>query len=61
MITGYVSLDNAMRCMNYGADNCIFKPLDDLEELENSVHQSVAHIATWTRKLRELQGMKPAR
>ena len=61
MITGYVSLQNAMDCMNFGADNCIFKPLDDMQELENAIKKAIDHISMWTKKLKELQGLKPGK
>jgi len=58
MITGYVTLENALACMRYQADTCIFKPLEDLSELEKAVENGVQMIETWKRKFRELRGMK---
>jgi DNA-binding NtrC family response regulator len=58
MITGYVTLENALTCMRYQADACIFKPLEDLTELEESVANAFRTIDTWKRKFKELQGMK---
>ena len=29
MITGYMTLENALGCMRHGADTCVFKPLED--------------------------------
>lgn len=59
MITGYVTLENALSCMRYQADTCIFKPLEDLSELENAVKNAFQAIDTWKLKFKELQGMKP--
>ena len=59
MITGYVTLENALACMRNHADTCIFKPLNDLGELEEAVEMALAALARWNRKFRELQGMKP--
>ncbi|TYT74013.1 response regulator [Desulfobotulus mexicanus] len=59
MITGYVTLENALACMRNQADTCIFKPLNDLGELEEAVQTAIAAQARWTRKFRELTGMKP--
>jgi len=59
MITGYVSLDNALACMRLQADTCIFKPLQDLTELENAVDDAMKQLKTWKQKFLELQGMKP--
>jgi CheY-like chemotaxis protein len=60
MITGYVTMENALSCMRHGADTCIFKPLDDLHELEEAVEQAVARLKHWHEKLRILQLMNPA-
>ncbi|TWI74210.1 response regulator receiver domain-containing protein [Desulfobotulus alkaliphilus] len=59
MITGYVTLENALACMRNQADTCIFKPLNDLGELEEAVQIAIAAQTRWTRKFRELKGMKP--
>jgi CheY-like chemotaxis protein len=58
MITGYVTMDNALACMRYGADKCIFKPLSDLSLLEKAVEESREHIHYWKGVLKELKGMK---
>ena len=58
MITGYVSLDNALSCMRAQASTCIFKPLEDLTELEEAVEKAFQTIETWKRKFKELRGLK---
>ncbi len=58
MITGYVSLENALSCMQKGADTCIFKPFQDLSELDQAVEDAFAFHERWERKLLELRGMK---
>jgi len=58
MITGYVSLDNALSCMRAQASTCIFKPLEDLTELEEAVEKAFKMIETWKLKFKELRGMK---
>lgn len=60
MITGYVTLENALACMRHGADICIFKPLEDLNELEEAVEFAVGRLKRWQEKLRMLQTMNPA-
>ena len=60
MVTGYVTLDNALTCMRLGADTLILKPLEDLGELEAAVERSVAAVARWLNLLKKLQEMKPA-
>ncbi len=58
MITGYVTLENALMCMRYGADTCVFKPLDDLSELEEAVERIIMWHIRWKEKLAELQSAK---
>ena len=59
-ITGYVTLENALSCMRLGADTIIFKPLEDLTELEEAVRGVEAKMMNWQKKLRELRGMRPS-
>lgn len=60
MITGYVTLDNALACMRNQADTCIFKPLGDLSELVDAVTKAFEHLEGWEQKLVALQGLKTA-
>lgn len=59
MITGYVTLDNALACMRLGADTLIFKPLEDLKLLEDAVASSAQTLRHWVDLLKQLQTMKP--
>ncbi len=59
VITGYITLDNALSCMRLGAEAFVFKPIEDLTELEEAVELITKRLKTWQRKLRELRGMKP--
>ena len=60
MITGYVTLENALACMRHGADTFIFKPLEDLDELDQAVQQAVTSLKHWQDKLKILRAMNPA-
>ena len=60
MITGYVTLENALSCMRFGADTCIFKPLNDLTKLDEAIENAVQSIKHWLEILDELREMKPA-
>lgn len=60
MITGYVTLENALACLGGGADTCIFKPITDFKELDDAVIAALETLGRWQRKLQELRGMKPA-
>ena len=59
MITGYVTLENALACMRNQADTCVFKPIQDMSELEKAVESAMESLARWKQKFRELQGMNP--
>lgn len=59
MVTGYVTMGNILSCMRFGADTCIFKPIEDMEELENAVKLAVDQLKNWQKKLKELVQMKP--
>lgn len=59
MMTGHVSMDNALRCIRRGADHFVLKPLTDLTELEDAVNQAAQSIQHWKdvlRKVRSLDG-----
>ena len=60
MITGYVTMENALACMRHGADTCVFKPIEDLVELEEAVEFAVVWLKRWQKKLKMLQEMYPA-
>jgi YesN/AraC family two-component response regulator len=59
MITGYVTMENVLCCMRLGADTCIFKPLEDMRELEDAVAHAIEHLKRWQSKLKTLLRMKP--
>jgi two-component system response regulator AtoC len=58
MITGYVTLENALSCMKLGADTCVFKPFQDLSELDAAVDAAFAFHHRWESKFLELRGLK---
>lgn len=58
MITGYVTLENALACLRHGADTAIFKPLTDLTELDLAVDKAVKYLKHWEEKLLALRGLK---
>lgn len=59
MITGYVTLENVLGCMRHHADTCVFKPLEDLTELELAVSDAVVSLKQWQDKLKTLRAMAP--
>ncbi|MBF0200630.1 MAG: response regulator [Desulfamplus sp.] len=59
IITGYVTMTNLLDALRHGAQTCIFKPMDDLKELEQAVANSIRHLKHWQKKLLELKSMQP--
>lgn len=59
MITGYVTLDNALACYRYGAHNVVFKPFEDLKELDENIMELKQYLERWEKKLSTLVNMKP--
>jgi DNA-binding NtrC family response regulator len=58
MITGYVSLEHLLTCMKYGADTCIFKPMDNFTELDTAVEMALDAMHRWEEKIVALKGLK---
>lgn len=58
MITGYVTMSSIMNCMRYGAETCLFKPLDDLSLLEKAVDEAVEKIEMWQDIMKYIRSMK---
>ena len=58
MITGYVSLEHLLTCMRYGADTCIFKPMDNFSELDNAIDMALDSMHNWEEKIVALKGLK---
>lgn len=59
MITGYVVMENVLACMRHGADTCVFKPFEDLSELETAVKRALDDLTRWQEKLKQLRKMRP--
>jgi len=58
MITGYVSLEHLLTCMRFGADTCIFKPMDNFMELDTAVEMAIDAMRRWEEKIIALKGLK---
>ena len=59
MMTGYVTLENALACMQQGADTCIFKPIENMTDVQEAVEEAVNRLKHWQQKLKTLQAMNP--
>lgn len=47
MMTGFVTQENILACMRLGAQTCLFKPIEDIEELEEAVHAAENALKKW--------------
>ncbi len=59
MMTGYVTQENILACMRLGAQTCLFKPIEDIAELEEAVRTAEAALNKWKQtfvRLRQLGG-----
>jgi DNA-binding NtrC family response regulator len=57
MMTGYVTLENGLACLRHGADTCIFKPLEDLKEMDDAIENALHYLKHWEEKLLQLKGI----
>jgi YesN/AraC family two-component response regulator len=58
MITGYVTQSHLLKCMQFHAETVVFKPIEDLGELESAVERCITLKNLWKNKLKALQGLK---
>lgn len=55
MMTGYVSIENLLICVQNQVDTVIFKPFKSLDEFTVSVEKSLKHQKHWQDKLKEYE------
>ena len=58
MITGFVTMNSIMECMRFGAETCLFKPLEDLTVLEDAVNEAVKKLEMWQDIMKYIRSMK---
>ncbi len=58
IITGYVTMTSLLDAFRHGAYTCVFKPINDMKELDDAVKRCVEYLKHWQKKLLELQSMK---
>jgi DNA-binding NtrC family response regulator len=59
IMTGYVTLENGLACLRHGADTCIFKPLEDLTEMDQAIVNALKFLDHWQIKFLQLKGLPP--
>lgn len=55
MMTGFVSIDNLLICVQNQVDTVIFKPFRKLDEFTTAVEKSLKHLKHWQHKLNEYE------
>ena len=58
MLTGLVSMSTALRSLRWGAEACLFKPIEDWEPLLTAVEAAFDKIDRWWHCLEELRQRK---
>lgn len=58
MLTGLVSMETILTSMRDGAEACLFKPLNNKQELLDALAAAQKKIAIWHQSLRELMERK---
>ena len=60
MLTGMVSMSTIMKATQLGAEECIFKPIGDLEEVADAVDRAYSKMLRWWKTLREWRERNPS-
>lgn len=60
MLTGMVSMATILRATRLGADECLFKPIENFEELGDAAERAYDRTMRWWRTLREWKSRKKA-
>lgn len=58
MLTGLVSMGTVIRATRLGAEECFFKPIENLDEVVDSVDRAYEKILRWWRVLKEWRARK---
>lgn len=58
MLTGLVSMSTTLQSMRWGAEACLFKPMEDITPLADAIDGAFAKIERWWETLRDLTNRK---
>ena len=58
IMTGYVTLENGLSCLRHSADTSIFKPLQDLQEMDAAIERALNYLQHWENKLLQLRKLR---
>jgi DNA-binding NtrC family response regulator len=54
MMTGVVTIENVLKCLRHGANECFLKPLDDLESIKKAVDEAIDKLNKWERLIKTM-------
>jgi len=54
MMTGVVTIENVLKCLRHGANECFLKPLDDLESMKKAVDEAIDKLNKWERLIKTM-------
>jgi len=60
MLTGMVSMATILRATRLGADECLFKPIENFDELADAAERAYDRTMRWWRTLRDWKSRKKA-
>lgn len=58
MLTGLVSMSTLLQSMRWGAEACVFKPIENFVELTGHIDRAFHKIDHWWSALRDLKALK---
>ncbi|MEO2049703.1 MAG: response regulator [Pirellulales bacterium] len=58
MLTGLVSMSTMLQSMRCGAEACLFKPIEDFEQLKQALTEAFVKVDRWWSSLQELSERK---
>jgi len=54
MMTGVVTIENVLSCLQNGANDCFLKPLDNLEDMKKAVDESMSKLEKWESLIKDM-------
>lgn len=54
MMTGVVTIENVLACLSNGANECLLKPLEDLETVKETVDDATAKLDRWQNLIKSM-------
>lgn len=54
MMTGVVTIENVLACLSNGANECLLKPLDNLDTVKETVDEATAKLDRWQNLIKSM-------